>query len=54
MAMFPLTTAPEDSSGDSPHNPFAEMFGPQQIDSTNRHAIQFCWMSQPKDEEKRR
>lgn len=27
----------------------AEMFGPGQIDQLIRQAIQFCWMSLPKD-----
>jgi hypothetical protein len=27
----------------------ADFFGPQQVDQTIRQAIQFCWMSLPKD-----
>jgi hypothetical protein len=28
---------------------FRQMFGPQQVDEHIRHAIQFCWMSLPKE-----
>ncbi len=40
MAMFPV--------GDNSEESLAEFFGPQQIDTTIRQAITFCWMAIPK------
>jgi len=49
MAMFPMTPAPDDDSERTQQNAFAAMFGPHQIDTMIRQAINFCWMALPKD-----
>jgi hypothetical protein len=37
-----------DEGGDAAER-MAEMFGPAQVDTTIRHAVEYCWMSLPKD-----
>jgi hypothetical protein len=46
MAVTQITTNPDD---DDAANKMAEVFGPLQIDQSIRHALQFCWMSLPKE-----
>ena len=38
----------ERTAGDDAER-MAEIFGPGQIDQSIRHAIQFCWMSLPRE-----